>query len=399
MPDPIPTPDPKPDPKPDIFTRAWWKQFVRLNAPQFLAWLLATLLVLLLNWANGTRNPIPDPPVPIFEQPPDGWVPPTPEERQATLAALRVARFADTDAAQAADSDADAPVWRLATKGRGRPIPVRDQGKLGSCVSFGFSAAVEYTMASQVAIGKQRQDLPDSCQETIYAGSRVDVNGGRCPIRPDRTGNRDGSTGAWAAKWIEQVGGVLPRGKYGNVDLTAYDVNRCRQWGDSGCPKELLADCKKHQAHTTLIGSTAELKKALQQGYAVGICSNVGYGNLTRGPLHRDADGFLRASGQWGHCMAVIGYRSDKRGFLILNSWGPNWVDGPKGLGDEPDGSFWARDADVQRMLDQQDTYAVANADGFRRRKIQADDWIVQSKPKPHRPLEWNREFFATLAP
>lgn len=381
MPEPTPPEPTPPTPTPPA-KPAWWQGLIPTNWRELVGWLSVMLLSTALNrWVlpPGVQLPIPDPPVPHFTPPPDGWHPPTEDQRQDTFRALRVPRFRLTEAGQEVVGDADSPVWRLAAKGRAGVIPTRDQGQIGSCVSFGFSTAVEYTMGSQVALSKQRQDLPDSCQEALYGGSRVEANGGRVPF------SGDGSTGAWAAKWLETIGGVLPRGTYGTLDLTRYDVARCRQWGDRGVPNELEAECKKHPAHCALVSTTAELKTALAQGYAVAVCSNVGFESNTNGEGKptRDADGFLRASGQWGHCMAVIGYRADKNGFLIMNSWGPNWVAGPKGFGDEPDGAFWAREADVQRILSEQDSYAVANADGFKRRQIAPIDWLIQNHRRP----------------
>ena len=368
---------PEPTPPPPAFlSKEWLKGFARANAAQLILWLAGWAIYYVLTWA-GANPPKPPPPDIIWHPPDDpGWRPPTDDERESTFTALKVPRFRNTEAGRAVQGDGDAPVWRLAFKGRARPIPTRDQGSVGSCVSFGFSSAVEYTMAAQVALSKQRQDLPDSCQEALYAGSRVEANGGRVPF------SGDGSTGAWAAKWLESIGGVLPRGVYGSHDLTAYDVNRCRQWGSRGVPDELEAECRKHKTDCALVASLTELDSALAQGYAVAICSNVGFQSNAGadGRPTRDADGFLRAQGSWSHCMVIIGRRTDKPGYLILNSWGSNWVTGPKGqFEDIPDGSFWARPADVTRILSQQDSWAVANSEGFRKRQINPVDWLIRN--------------------
>lgn len=387
---------------PDENPKPTWRKIAEVVLPsnwrQIVQWLVLIGMLSLFNWATGRKGPdalpIPEPPIPLFLVVPDGteldpatledlkargvnirftgWHPPTPEEQEATARVLQIAKFSDTDAGRMIVGDADAPLWRLANKGRGKGIPVRDQGQVGSCVSFGFAAAVEYTMAAQNSIGKQRQELPDICQEAIYAGSRVEVNGGRVPF------NGDGSTGAWGAKWLETTGGALARGVYGSHDLSAYDQSRCKQWGSKGVPDDLEPLARKHKADCALVASAAEAKSALSQGYAISVCSNQGFDSNkdAQGRCTRDADGFLAARGSWGHCMCIIGYRADKPGFLILNSWGPNWVKGPKGKFDDiPDGSFWATEAVVERMLKQQDSYAVANAEGFRRRKLSPDDW------------------------
>jgi len=373
----------------DLTTREGWKAFLKANAPQFILWLCMVLFAL-LRWAwTGERQPLPEPPVPVFELvisddlPADvaeelekrkvkvrrtGWRSPTPEEQAATLRILQAPKFAGTEAGQEVIADADAPLWKLAYKGRGKPIPIRDQGQVGSCVSFGFAGAVEYTMAAQAALGKERQELPDIAQEVIYAGSRVEVNGGRVPF------SGDGSTGAWGAKWLETVGGALERKQYGSIDLSAYSVQRAKQWGDRGVPDELEPEAKKHQARCTLVANAEEARKALSQGYAISVCSNQGFANT------RDSEGFARAQGSWAHCMLIAGYRADRPGFLIVNSWGAGWISGPKGKYDDiPDGSFWAEASVVDRMLKQQDSYAVANAAGFKRRKIAPSDWIVSA--------------------
>ncbi len=118
-------------------------------------------------------------------------------------------------------------------------------------------------------------------------------------------------------------------------------------------------------------------------GYAIFVCSDVGFGDLGPGPITRDADGFLKPRGVWPHCMCIAGYQGGTRkGFLIVNSWGDRWVAGPVGrFTDIPPGSFWADFATVDRMLKQGDSFAVAGVDGFRRRRIDPTDWTVFHSP------------------
>jgi len=61
-----------------------------------------------------------------------------------------------------------------------------------------------------------------------------------------------------------------------------------------------------------------------------------------------------------------------------MNSWGKDWVKGPKGIGNPPDGGYWASWDDVNRILSQGDSYAISDLTGFPKRKINADDWIVK---------------------
>jgi hypothetical protein len=317
------------------------------------------------------------PPLPIFPAEPFGWRPPTEAERQQTLAALRCPRWEMTEAASAdtAGPDDDAPVWRLYAKVTGRPFPAFDQGQIGSCVAFGTSAAAEFSLCARIHahLGPPQQFTP-TIREAVYAGSRINAD----PRNPIRGG--DGSTGERASRWLRQgAGGLLPEGTYVGKAVIGYDVSRCRSWGDRGVPAELLPACRDNPCETTLVTSAADARKALQQGYAIFVCSDVGFGDLGPGPISRDADGFLKARGVWPHCMCIAGYQGGPRkGFLIVNSWGDRWVAGPAGrFADVPGGSFWADFVTVDRMLKQGDSYAVAGVEGFRRRRIDSGDWTV----------------------
>jgi hypothetical protein len=387
MPDEVPVPVPIPDSN-WAKAKKWAKAMWNLNKRAYALWLAACVGVMVHNCTNEPGDddkPFPIPPVPDWVRPPDGWFVPTPEETDRTLRSLAFARYEDTEAGQAVIvGDEDYPVWRLAAKGRGSIIPVRDQGPVGSCVSFGFADAGEQTAAAQVALAKQRQELPDFVQELIYGGSRINADP-RNPIR-----NGDGSTGERAAKWLESVGGYLQRGQYGSRDFTSYSVELCRQIGNSGVSADLVIECKKHSAKCTLVDSAEKAKSALSQGYAIAVCSDQGFAST------RDAQGFAKAQGQWMHCMSIVGFRKDRAGFLIKNSWGARWINGPKGtFEDIPDGSFWAEASVVDRMLRQKDSYAVANAEGFKRRKIRPDDWVVTVQKNER----WNDVFAFALAP
>jgi hypothetical protein len=253
-------------------------------------------------------------------------------------------------------------------------FPAFNQGQIGSCVSFGVSLAVEASLAVDIAEARgPPKDWVWTVREAVYGGSRVEANGGRVPF------GGDGSTGAWAVKWLQKIGGALPAKKYDSLDLTTYDLNRCRQWGNSGVPDDLEKYCRENPVTFSQVRTGVDVRRSLNNGYAVFICSNVGFGNLS-GQLQRDGDGFLRPSGQWNHCMAVLGYQGGARpGFLIVNSWGANWVNGPKGKFDDiPPGSFWCDAGVMDRICSQEDSWAVAGIKGFRARKIRPDDWLIK---------------------
>lgn len=362
---PAPTP-----PKP---AKPFWMRLLPTNWRAIVAWAAIAITTTTINCIRGPNVeplPIPEPPTPTF---PDGWFKPSDQDTRETLALVGVWRFSDTDAAAMSGGDEDAPVWRFYAKVHGQSFPARNQGEIGSCVSFGFAGAVEMSLAAQSILrrGPPQIAVPEVVQEVIYAGSRVEIHGGRLP--PDLQGG-DGSTGAWAAKWLS-TGGIVARGKYGSLDLSEYDVPRCRMWGERGVPGEIKTDSKKNLCTYALVRSSSEARQALQQGYPIAVCSSQGFTST------RDNDGFATAQGQWMHCMLIAGYRGGSRpGFLIVNSWGPNWIKGPKGsYPDIPEGSFWAESSVVDRMLKQEDSFAVSGVGGFKKARIAPEDWIVVS--------------------
>jgi hypothetical protein len=297
--------------------------------------------------------------------PATGWVA-DPAEVAAVVARVNPPVFADTPAGRAEDLPPAVYLWKAYERLPARGPPVKNQGQVGSCVSFGTNAAVERTLAAQVA-GGQPWEWVRFAEEATYGGSRVEVGGGR--IRGD------GSVGAWAAEFVTRWG-LIPRDRYDGADLTAYDEARCRLWGDRGVPDALEAVARKFPVKdTTRITAWADAKKALASGYGIAVCSNQGFA------MRRDANGVARASGSWAHCMCLDGYHTDggREYGHITNSWGGTAHAGPVGWGNpNPDG-FWAEAAVVDRMLRQGDSWAFSGATGFPRRVL--PDWFIRADP------------------
>ena len=356
---------------------------------------LGVLLALVTIFRGGTPALPVVPVVPdgvqqhVPADPPTGWVD-DPAAVKAVRESLPVGEryFGDTPAGRAVMGDEkDVLLSDGVKKLLGKHIPARNQRDVGSCVGFATTSAVEYLIALQaLEAGMGPAAFRDLVQEVLYALSRVEVGGGR--IRGD------GSVTAWSGEAAKRFG-VISRGIYGKFDLTQYDTGRCRDWGRSGLPDELEPIAKQSPVKgITFVRSAEEAAKAIRQGYPIAQGSGVGFG--ARGPYRRDADGFLRASGSWGHCMACIGVVGGKRpGFLILNSWGPDWVEGPTGGRDIPAGSFFVDWGTHDRMCKEGDAIAFSDAVGFPER----DPWfILQANPAPARRQE--RVVFASeLAP
>jgi hypothetical protein len=239
----------------------------------------------------------------------------------------------------------------------GGVFPINKQ-TIGDCVSHGAAKAAEILMATDILLRAEAEEWKGLvATEPIYAGSRVEVGGGRI--------SGDGSVGAWGAKWMSDWG-VLVRAMYGAIDLSTYDGNRARSWGRSGCPNDLEPLAKEHPIRTaSLCKSYEEARDAIANGYPVSVASNRGFTS------QRDSAGFLSPSGSWAHqmCFGGLDDAYSRPGLLCVNSWGPTWVSGPK-RHDQPDGTFWV-DADVaDKMLAAGDSYAYSGFVGFPSRKL-----------------------------
>jgi hypothetical protein len=355
----------------------WWKwlsAILPLNWRSFAIWASVAITTIAINRCAPPEDgplPLPEPPTPYWPlDVEEGWVPPSPEDTAEVMRMDRAYHWKATPAGVSQTVlDGDAYLWKFSEKVRGRAIPARNQGQVGSCTAFGGGTAAEYALDAQIALGKSRQKPVDIAHEHLYAALRVDVNGGRVPF------NGDGGTGAWVSKAMLREG-LLARDKYDGHDLTNYSEQRCRAWGNSGVPAALKPLAKQNLVGSVaLVTSATDAKKALQQAYPIFVCSMVGFNNT------RNSDGFLRPTGQWAHCMAFVGYRKDKDAFFCMNSWGSTWANGPLGAGNPPDGGFWVDSATVGRMLREGDSYAVSSVGGFPANKIRPEDWIVVRDP------------------
>ena len=270
------------------------------------------------------------------------------------------ATFSETQVWQAADDAPDDVFgWLFVERASGKPYFNKNQKSVGSCVSFGTNTTVEAVEAAEITQG-DLEDWTSYVEEVTYGGSRVEIGGG--------TIRGDGSVGAWAARFLKQYG-LVPRGKYGNYDLTAYDESTCRSFGRNGVPSELEDVARKFPVKSYVqVSNAEECWKSVGNLNFVAVCSDVGFEGS------RDSDGIIRARGSWGHCMAIIGRAviNGKRYFFIQNSW--ERMPGPIGYGNHPIGGFWAAYETVDSMLRQNDSWSFAGVSGFTKKTI---DWSV----------------------
>lgn len=356
----------------------------------FLAWLYSAAistvaLVLFLTGKTDVPPPLPPPPPPIQSEPPVtyafGWHEDRAEvERIATE--MGAPEFAQTAAGQAVMGDADhAYLWKAleqvwadskynVTHSR---FPNVDQKSVGCCVGAATKHTQDHLAAVQMVLQGQHAEWRPFAGEPPYANSRVVVL--KSQIRGD------GSTGAAAAQSVSQLGN-LSMDKFGSVDLTTFDPMRMRAWGNTGVPKDLVAECAKWKTVSVArVRSWSDVRKSLDNGYPVLLTSNVGFeGRKDRvGHLVRDQDGFLAQGGVWPHAMCCIGYRTSSReGGCILNSWGDEINVGPVGDGNAPLASFWADAAVINKMCASGDCWAFSGFVGFPSRRLK---WNTQTQP------------------
>jgi hypothetical protein len=223
----------------------------------------------------------------------------------------------------------------------------------GDCVSHATRNAVDVTRAVEIDIkGESEGFLHRGATEAIY-GSRG--HGGQ------------GMACSEAARFVSQEGGILLRKDYGYVDFSVYDSSLGAKWGREGIPDSVEKEGHRHRVNTvSLVVSTDEARDALGNGYALSVCSGLGFSS------RRDENGYANVRGSWNHAMAFIGCNDTKKnggpGFLIQNSWG-KWNGGDKSY-DQPDGSFWIDYATAQRMLNARGSWVFSDVDGFPPRKL-----------------------------
>ncbi|MCP4899838.1 MAG: hypothetical protein GY906_22960, partial [bacterium] len=205
---------------------------------------------------------------------------------------------------------------------RRHDVTEMSQGGVGSCVGCATSKALELMHGMKFS--------PEWC----YGISRKHFDQHWSPY--------GGSFCAWAAQAMKDVG-ALPALNYSllDEDLRVYDEYTAKRY-ERGPPEslEVIADAHKI-AGFVQITTWEQFRGAIATGHPVIVGSDVGYGKL--GKCVRSKSGMLKSQwwSKWSHAMVFCGV-SDGRSkrALLLNSWGKDWIRGPKWLGDEPDGSF-----------------------------------------------------------
>lgn len=223
----------------------------------------------------------------------------------------------------------------------------------GDCTSHGTRNACDLSRAVEIHVNNEKESwIARGATEGIYGCRGQSGQGMSC---------------SRAAQFVNDIGGVLLRQKYDDIDLTKYNGNTGAGWGGRGVPKDLVKVARQHQIKTTsLIKTVEEARDALYNGYGINVCSNYGFSN------NRNDKGIARAQGNWSHSMAWTA--CDDTGtqpyFLVQNSWGKWNSGGHPAWGPIPDGSFLIDSDTAAGMLNQNGAYAFSNFDGFPVQKL-----------------------------
>lgn len=228
----------------------------------------------------------------------------------------------------------------------------------GTCVGEGGVLGAELLSAVEIAAGQKEVWRGKFCVAYSYGISRVEVGGGR--IRGD------GSTGAWMAKALMHYGVLLNR-RYPKYDLSTRRDDLAVRWGDMGVPDELEVIGKERPVETAaLVTSAAEAADSIANGNPVFMCANWIFNQQ-----QLDKDGFSNGGVRSGHCTLLTGVdtKSERRGFENQGSWG-EFYRGPKHKLGCAAGACWNDWAIIDKLLRQNDSFALSGFVGYPRRKI-----------------------------
>lgn len=246
----------------------------------------------------------------------------------------------------------------------GQPIRPHKQ-QLGDCVGHSYALGVDILNCVQIELkNKPYKWRANASPEFIYAGSR-EVG--------DKLDGPQGSNGVYAAEFVREYGSLIRQMYLGLYDLREYDPTLAKEWGKDGPPSALKLLSKLHPVKTTAkITSYDQARDSIVNGYPVAICSSQGFCKK----CGRDKQGFIHPVGRWLHSMLLAGIddKGDRKGGLLMNSWGAHWTRGgkrpPQG---QPAGSFWVEKETLDGMLRWGDSYSLSNYRGYRRQRLDFD--------------------------
>jgi hypothetical protein len=269
------------------------------------------------------------------------------------------------------NAEKDVRLWTAVLQVLGHHLPNYPQ-QIGDCCSFGSKNATEYVECNEIAIpGAPPRAFRPVFPPFNYGAGRVLIGKGRL--------RGDGSTGAWSAKAAQQYG-VLAADE---SQVPEYSGSVARDWGRNGPPEWAISAAKEHLVRTVAQVSTAdEVRDAICNGYPCTIASNFG----TKDFDVKDGRRVARGNGSWNHQMCIIAYDGDEPSgtnyFYVINSWGEKAHPAP--LQGEPPGGFWITEAQCEKIVKQDDSFAYSGFDGFPAQDLSIH--IFAATPRKEKP-------------
>ncbi len=224
--------------------------------------------------------------------------------------------------------------------------------KRGTCV--GQAGAMGSDMVMAVAWLVLDKVYPGrTAVATCYTGSRVEVAG--------QPGSWDGSNGSWMSEFLTDWGiATLKELGLGEEELDE-DERLAVRWTATraGIPDKFELIAKERPiVKSPQVTDVEEAIGCLESGNPIIIC-----GNLY--PEDKDTDNVVGIYSQrGGHATIIGGIRWNRNGepeFLYVNSWSLNWA---------RNGCAWISAGSLQKILNQDDSYAFIGVQGLEPGKI-----------------------------
>lgn len=187
--------------------------------------------------------------------------------------------------------------------------PVRDQGRLGSCVGFSICAAIEL-------LRRRDADEHSTIYSPLFAYYHARVADGL-----EWKGVDAGAYIRDGAKIAAKIG-VPPESKW------KYDISRFAETPHKTAMKEAARWKSGPYYRCTMLD---EIIRAIATGYPV-VGGFSCFENLFRPEVDRSGDiPMPSGSFQGGHAVCFVGYDLNTRRLILRNSWGESWGSGGYG--------------------------------------------------------------------
>jgi hypothetical protein len=259
--------------------------------------------------------------------------------------------------------------WEDVIAANGGTMPVNIRQTVGDCSSRGPAHGLERHLAANSPRGPPtyRRIAP----HWLYGAGREWTGKGIF-----RGG--DGCNVAYIAKAAHDFG-ILFQDDPG---VPPYEGSTIRKWGNSGPPEALKAIAAERRVKTvSLLKTVNDVRDAVCNRYGVATGGSWGTADNKSGFRQQDGRWVARRNDRWAHVVCIDGYDGSvpgKQYFHIQNSWGETFHPEPVDL--SPKGGFWVEAADVLYMVNDGDTWAFSDVDGFAAR---LDVSPLRPKPRP----------------